>query len=60
MLARFTKPLLYQLSYASPHVGAHNLHGFFLSFKGFVPIDRREPDLLTPNALTDRPAIRTE
>ncbi|MEK6640112.1 MAG: hypothetical protein AABZ17_05520, partial [Nitrospirota bacterium] len=32
---RFTKPLLYQLSYAGSHVKHHNLHGFFLSLKGF-------------------------
>jgi hypothetical protein len=60
MLTRFTKPLLYQLSYAGPHVGAHNLHRFFLSLEGFLPIDRRESGLPTPNALADRPAVRTE
>lgn len=32
---RFTKPLLYQLSYAGPRERALNLHGFFLSLKGF-------------------------
>ena len=35
MLTRFTKPLLYQLSYAGPHAKVHNLHGFFLSLKEF-------------------------
>ena len=32
----FTKPLLYQLSYAGPRARVHNLHGFFLSLKGFI------------------------
>ncbi len=48
MLTRFTKPLLYQLSYTGPQVGAHNLHGFFLSLKGFLPINRRETGYLHP------------
>jgi hypothetical protein len=35
MLTQFTKPLPYQLSYAGSREKSHNLHGFFLSLKGF-------------------------
>ena len=39
---RFTKPLLYQLSYAGPWPRANNLHVFFLSLKGFLYNGRRQ------------------
>ncbi len=60
---RFTKPLLYQLSYAGPRARAHNLHGFFLSLKEFLFNDRQRMRNVTPPCptlwLTDQPSETT-
>lgn len=54
-----TNQLLYQLSYAGPHIRAHNLHGFFLSLKGFFvqqqTMDERQDSLRPTHWLTDQP-----
>jgi hypothetical protein len=59
---RFTKPLLYQLSYAGPCARAHNLHVFFLSLKEFFV--QRQTTVEKQNSpsptlwLTDQPSGR--
>jgi hypothetical protein len=48
-----TKPLLYQLSYAGPRTKNHNLHGFFLSLKGFLVQQQTTETLSTPDTPAD-------